>query len=70
MYSKILVPLDGSNVSEQIVPYARFFADAYGIPVELLRITDPDARPPIATAALMASTIKGKKIQVRRDRAG
>ena len=46
MYSKILVPLDGSNVSEQIVPYARFFADAYGIPVELLRITDPDARPP------------------------
>ena len=46
MYSKILVPLDGSSVSEQIVPYARFFADAYGIPVELLRITDPDARPP------------------------
>jgi nucleotide-binding universal stress UspA family protein len=46
MYSKILVPLDGSNVAEQILPYARFFADAHGIPVELLRITDPDARPP------------------------
>jgi nucleotide-binding universal stress UspA family protein len=30
----------------QILPYARFFADAYGIPVELLRIADPDARPP------------------------
>jgi nucleotide-binding universal stress UspA family protein len=46
MYSKILVPLDGSRVSEQILPYARLFADAYGIPVELLRVMDPDARPP------------------------
>ena len=46
MYSKILVPLDGSRLSEQILPYARFFADAHGIPVELVRITDPDARPP------------------------
>lgn len=46
MYRKILVPLDGSRVSEQILPYACLFADAYGIPVELLRATDPDARPP------------------------
>jgi nucleotide-binding universal stress UspA family protein len=46
MYSKILVPLDGSHLSEQILPYARFLADAHGIPVELLRATDPDARPP------------------------
>ena len=46
MYSKILVPLDGSNFSEQILPYARFFADAFKIPVELLCLTDPDARPP------------------------
>jgi nucleotide-binding universal stress UspA family protein len=46
MYSKILVPLDGSSFSEQILPYARCFADAFRIPVELLRITDPDIRPP------------------------
>ena len=46
MYSKIIVPLDGSHLSEQILPYARFFGDAYSIPVELLRIADPDARPP------------------------
>jgi nucleotide-binding universal stress UspA family protein len=46
MYSKILVPLDGSRFSEQILPYARWVADAYAIPVELLRITDPDVRPP------------------------
>jgi nucleotide-binding universal stress UspA family protein len=46
MYRKILVPLDGSNFSEQVLPYAHVFADAYRAPVELLRITDPDARPP------------------------
>jgi nucleotide-binding universal stress UspA family protein len=46
MYSKILVPLDGSELSEQILRYARFFADAHGIAVELLRVTDPELRPP------------------------
>jgi len=46
MYNKILVPLDGSNFSEQVLPYAHVFADAYRAPVELLRITDPDARAP------------------------
>ena len=43
MYRKILVSLDGSNFSEQVLPYAHVFADAYRAPVELLRITDPDA---------------------------
>ena len=46
MYSKILVPLDGSNFSEQILPYARFFAGTLKAPVALLHITNPDARPP------------------------
>jgi nucleotide-binding universal stress UspA family protein len=46
MYTKILVPLDGSSFSEQILPYARVFAEAYGIPVELLRVNNPDIRPP------------------------
>ncbi|HWO40721.1 MAG TPA: universal stress protein [Candidatus Eisenbacteria bacterium] len=46
MYSKVLVPLDGSRLAEQIVPYAAVFAQAYGVPIELLKITDPDAREP------------------------
>ena len=46
MYRKILVPLDGSKFSEQVLPYAQVIAGAYGAPVELLSITDPDARPP------------------------
>jgi nucleotide-binding universal stress UspA family protein len=46
MYTKVLVPLDGSSLAEQILPYARLLAEAYGIPVELLRVEDPDIRPP------------------------
>lgn len=46
MYSKILVPLDDSRFAEQILPYARFFADTFKIPVALLHVTNPDARPP------------------------
>ena len=41
MYSKILVPLDGSTLSEQVLSYARVIADAYRAPIELLRIVDP-----------------------------
>jgi len=43
MYRKILLPLDGSTLAEQILPYARVFAEAYGIPMTLLRVTDPEA---------------------------
>jgi nucleotide-binding universal stress UspA family protein len=46
MYTKILVPLDGSRVAEQILPYARLWAKTYAIPLELLRVDDPDIRPP------------------------
>lgn len=46
MYTKILVPLDGSSLAEQILPYARIFAETYGISVELLRVNDPDIRTP------------------------
>jgi nucleotide-binding universal stress UspA family protein len=46
MYTRILVPLDGSSFSEQILPYARVFGETFGIPVELLRVNDPDIRPP------------------------
>jgi nucleotide-binding universal stress UspA family protein len=46
MYTKILVPLDGSSLAEQILPYARIFAETYGISVELLRANDPDIRTP------------------------
>jgi nucleotide-binding universal stress UspA family protein len=42
MYKKILVPLDGSMLAEQILPYARVLAEAYKIPITLLRVNEPE----------------------------
>ena len=46
MYTKILVPLDGSRLAEQILPYVCLLAEAFEIPVELLRIDDSGALTP------------------------
>jgi nucleotide-binding universal stress UspA family protein len=46
LYSKIVVPLDGSKLAEQILPYARLLAGAYEIPVELLRVHEPGSKTP------------------------
>jgi nucleotide-binding universal stress UspA family protein len=46
MYTKVLVPLDGSALAEQILPYARLMAEACGARIELLWVTDTDGRPP------------------------
>lgn len=42
MYTKLLVPLDGSRLSEGILPYARSLARALEVPVELLHVIDPE----------------------------
>ena len=46
MYNKILVPLDGSTLSEGVLPYVRSIARALHSPVELLRVNDP-AQPSV-----------------------
>lgn len=40
MYSRIVVPLDGSSVAEQVLPYARFLSEKLKVPVELLAVID------------------------------
>ena len=40
MYTKILVPLDGSAVAEQVLPYVRTLASGLKIPVELMGVVD------------------------------
>lgn len=42
MFDKIIVPLDGSLLSEQIVPYAGALAKGMHIPVQLLHVVDPN----------------------------
>jgi nucleotide-binding universal stress UspA family protein len=40
MFRKILTPLDGSTVAEQVLPYVRILADGLKVPVELLGVVD------------------------------
>lgn len=40
MYSKVLIPLDGSNTAEKVLPYARYLARKLKLPVELLVVID------------------------------
>ena len=40
MYSAILAPLDGSKTAEKVLPYARYLAGRFKIPVELLAVVD------------------------------
>ena len=49
MYSKILVPLDGSRFSERVLPYVRAFARAITAPVELLYVNDPARLAPFSS---------------------
>jgi nucleotide-binding universal stress UspA family protein len=50
MYEKILVPFDGSQISEAILPYARFLGDQLKLAVELIHVIDTEM-PLSASAA-------------------
>ena len=50
MYTRMLVPLDGSTISEGVLPYARAFANALALPVHLLQVMDPDMLIPSVAA--------------------
>jgi nucleotide-binding universal stress UspA family protein len=53
MYTKILVPLDGSKTAENALPFARYFARNLQIPVELLAVVD------VSSVARNISTAEG-----------
>jgi len=40
MYTKILVPLDGSKTAEKVLPYVRWLSGAFKVPVELMGVID------------------------------
>ena len=42
MYSRILTPLDGSSLSEQVLPYASSLAAALSLPMTLLYAIEPE----------------------------
>jgi nucleotide-binding universal stress UspA family protein len=41
MYTRILVPLDGSELAEQVLPYVRILGKGLQVRVELLRVFEP-----------------------------
>ncbi len=69
MFSKILVPLDGSGTAEKVLPFARCFARGLQIPVELLAVVDIGemARHISADqAAMVRSLVEDSARRVRR----
>ena len=40
MYTRMLIPLDGSKTAEKVLPYARYLAGKLKIPIELLAVID------------------------------
>jgi nucleotide-binding universal stress UspA family protein len=40
MYTRMLIPLDGSKTAEKVLPYARFLASQLKLPIELLAVVD------------------------------
>jgi nucleotide-binding universal stress UspA family protein len=46
MISKISVPLDGSKLSEQILPFVQSLAAPHNLPVDLFTVTDTETRSP------------------------
>ena len=67
MYPEIIVPLDGSELAEQVLPYTELFAGALAVPVELVQAFD------ILMTALRGSreyvTIRAHLERIGRERA-
>ena len=65
MYSRILVPLDGSSESEQVLPYARQIGRALGARLDVIRVMEPlrfDLAEPEALKYLAEAT-EGQRAQ-------
>lgn len=58
MYSKIIVPLDGSELSEQALPYAQLVASSLAAPIELVQAFD--ILPPRVLGASANNEIAGR----------
>ncbi len=58
MYRKILVPLDGSKMAEQVMPYVRLLANASGAAVTLLRVSGPGAQMPFSSSQSASDYLK------------
>jgi hypothetical protein len=62
MYSRVIMPLDGSNLAEHILPYVRVLANGLQVPVDIVRVVEP--------AEFLATLYKQKRYEeVRQEEA-
>ena len=67
MYSRILVPVDGSSLSEQVLPYVQQLGLGLSIPVTLMTVVEPS--PPSIGLHLGASSQEQETVRHRADHA-
>jgi nucleotide-binding universal stress UspA family protein len=59
MFSRISLPLDGSRLAEQILPFARFFAVPLNLPVDLLTVIESASDHPSWSPASARAYLEG-----------
>jgi nucleotide-binding universal stress UspA family protein len=57
MYSRIVVPLDGSQLSEQVLPYVKYLAEVFGASVELVNAIETEDIPEDAIAEIEEDSV-------------
>jgi nucleotide-binding universal stress UspA family protein len=69
MYTKMLIPLDGSKTAEQVLPFAQILAATLKLPVELLDVVDISAMSAhiASDKARYLGTLIAKAEQVNRE---
>jgi nucleotide-binding universal stress UspA family protein len=59
MFSRISVPLDGSRLAEQILPFAQFFAVPLNLPVDLFTVIESASNHPSWSPARARGYLEG-----------
>ncbi len=69
MYSKVIVPLDGSELSEQALPYAELVAKSLSVPIELVQSFDilPPALLGTQSQAVINQLVSGTQQRVENN---
>ena len=62
MYSKILVPLDGSKTAEAVLPYSKFLAETLHLPVQIVHAVDPKIVAPAGQSNREMEYLKGAAV--------
>jgi nucleotide-binding universal stress UspA family protein len=65
MYKRILVPLDGSKLAEQALPYAATQAEKFGAEIVLLKVLQPLPEPAFSAPSAVRAAEKASAQLVR-----